>query len=159
MTAIYMVQPTWMHQFIDSYEGDTDFVSHLSLDEPAHSGYSFKNRLLFHKNRLYVGTKGDLKTHLLSLYHNSYLGGHLGINATYVRLVRHFYWPGTLKAVMDWVKKYDDVLDIKAEHCPSPGLLQPLPVPSRICNSVLWVKCSFMGKTETQKIEPFSLNF
>lgn len=133
MMAISVVQPTWMHQLIDSYEGDTqaaDFISHLSLDEHAHLGYSFKNGLLFHKSRLYVGTKRDLRTHLLSLYHNSYLGGHSGINATYVRLARHFYWPGMLKVVMDWIQKCDVCARCNAEHCPSTSLLQPLPVPS-----------------------------
>ncbi|XP_058003646.1 transposon Ty3-I Gag-Pol polyprotein [Hevea brasiliensis] len=109
------LQPTWMAQLIHSYEGDVkaaEFISHLSINEQGHPLYSYKNRFLFHKDRLYVGSNG----------------GHYGINATFVRLSRHFYWPGMLKSVVDWIKSCDTCARCKTETCASPGLLEPLPI-------------------------------
>lgn len=79
-----------------------------------------------------MGCLGTFRYQLLALYHDSYIGGHLGVQATYARLKRHFIWPGMFKAILDWIKSCDIYARCKHEHCASLGLLQPLSVPSQV---------------------------
>lgn len=88
------IQCTWMQHIIKSYEGDAqvlNLITHLSIDAKAHQGYSYRDGLLFFKDKIVVGSYGSLRKQLLELYHNSQLGGHSGINATYVGLKRLFF--------------------------------------------------------------------
>lgn len=47
-----------------------------------------------------MGKSTDLRQQLLELYHGSATGGHSGVQPTYLRLKRHFYWQGLLADVM-----------------------------------------------------------
>lgn len=93
--------------------------------------YPQTSLLLYHKGKLYVGIKGNLRHQLLELYHHSPLGGHSGINATYVSISRHFYWPAMLQQVIQLVRSCEVCVRCKSEHVASPGLLQPLPIPAK----------------------------
>lgn len=86
--ATIVLQPTWTHSLTASYEGDvyaTNLLSHLAIDSLTHKGYAIKKGILYYKDKLYVTSGGNLRSHLLALY------GHYGIQATYLRLKRHFY--------------------------------------------------------------------
>lgn len=126
-----------MTYLVDSYEGDEHAIALFSqppaIISTAHEGYAIKKGLLYYKDRLYVGCGGKLRAHLLALalYHDSNLGGHSGIQATYLKLKRHFYWTGMFKAIFGWVKQCDNCARCKPEHCVNPGLLQPLLIPSQ----------------------------
>ena len=41
---------------------------------------------------------------VLRLAHETPLSGHLGINKTYEKIIRHFYWPGVPKSVVEFCK-------------------------------------------------------
>lgn len=68
--------------------------------------------------------------------HGSSLGGHSGITATYQRIKRQFYWPKLKEAVHDHIQSCTNCHLNKGEHVPSPGLLQPLPVPEEAWSSI-----------------------
>lgn len=81
-----------MCNLLSSYEGDkaaTEVIHKLVIDITARPGYSLKNGQLFYKDKLFEGSKGPLRDQLLALYHSSYLGGHSGVYASYIRLKRH----------------------------------------------------------------------
>lgn len=61
--------------------------------------------------------------------HDSPVGGHSGIRGTLVKVQSYFYWPNMVDSITAWVKECDTCLRCKVEHCASPGLLQPLPIP------------------------------
>jgi hypothetical protein len=61
--------------------------------------------------------------------HSSAIGGHSGIQVTYHRLKRLFYWHGMKSEVQSFVNQCQVCQRAKHEHCKYPGLLQPLPIP------------------------------
>lgn len=93
--------------------------------------YQLKTGILFYKDIMYLGTSSSLRLKQLDSYHNSIVGGHLGIHVTYLKLKKYFFWPGMLKDVRNRVKTYDVCARCKGEHCAYPDLLQPLPIPSQ----------------------------
>ncbi len=68
---------------------------------------------------------------MISIYHDSPLGGHSGINNTCQKLKKHFYWPGMQSDILQWVRQCDQCARCKTETCSMPWLLQPLPLPSQ----------------------------
>lgn len=63
--------------------------------------------------------------------HQSFYGGHSSILGTYIRLKRVFYWPKMKADIIKWVQSCEICARAKPDHGPYPGLLQPLPIPSR----------------------------
>jgi len=59
------------------------------------------------------------------------VGGHSGFPVTYRRLVALFKWKGMKAVVRDFVRTCHICQQAKTERVLSPGLLQPLPVPSK----------------------------
>lgn len=60
--------------------------------------------------------------------HDSGLGGHSGVHATYQRIRGLFSWKGLKKDVQQYVLSCETCQQAKVKHCKLPGLLQPLPV-------------------------------
>lgn len=90
-------QPTWVLLVLDSYDQDlkaVELISQLAINKAAITPFQFKQGLLYYGPRLYVGSSTNMRQHLISLYHDSTLGGHSGVNTTYQRLSKYFYWPG-----------------------------------------------------------------
>jgi hypothetical protein len=70
-----------------------------------------------------------LQIQIVKALHASPVGGHSGVQATYHRVKKSFYWPGMKTAVEFFVKQCQVCQQAKHEHVKSPGLLQPLPIP------------------------------
>lgn len=58
------------------------------------SYFSYHDGLLKFKGRLYVGSTGGLRKHIMDYMHCSGYGGHSEINATFQRFKATFWWPG-----------------------------------------------------------------
>jgi hypothetical protein len=67
---------------------------------------------------------------LISTFHDSPVGGHSGFPVTYRRVVSLFKWIGMKSVVREFVRNYHTCQQAKPERVLSPGLLQPLPIPS-----------------------------
>ena len=82
------------------------------------------------KAEFWVGNNKLAQSHILQALHDSGIGGHSGCTATYHRIKQLFAWP----KLKDFVKHYVEACSVcqqaKVEHVRSPGLLQPLPVPT-----------------------------
>jgi hypothetical protein len=57
------------------------------------------------------------------------LGGHSGVQATYIRIKKLFYWKGLKGEVENFVKRCSVCQQAKSEITHHAGLLQPLPIP------------------------------
>lgn len=77
-----------------------------------------------------MGSNSALQTKIISTFHDSTIGGHSGILATYQRVKRLFVWKGLKHAVEEFVQQCTVCQQAKHEHCAYPRLLQPLPIPS-----------------------------
>lgn len=69
--------------------------------------FQYRTGILYFKDRIFIPREYQLAPTLLHEFHSSSLGGHSGIKATLAQLFATFYWPY--------------------------GLLQPLPMPDRVC--------------------------
>jgi len=88
------------------------------------------------KGRICIGAKGELRQAILKELHDSSLGGHSGINATYLRVKRMFYWQKMREEVYQFVKHCENCQINKSEYIAPSGLLQPLPIPEEAWESV-----------------------
>ena len=80
-------------------------------------------------DRLYV--PASMVTTFLKEAHDTPLGGHLGMDRTMERLSRVAYWPNMEKSVRDYIRTCTACQLNKPSNLKPPGLLQPLPIPTR----------------------------
>ncbi|GKV41615.1 hypothetical protein SLEP1_g49122 [Rubroshorea leprosula] len=100
------------------------------------SAYTWSEGQLRRKGRLVVGNNAALRGKLIHLVHDSAMGGHSGIQASTKRLALLFYWKGLEKDVRQYIRQCDVCQHYKPENTPTPGLLQPLPIPEAIWTQV-----------------------
>lgn len=73
---------------------------------------------------------------LLWEYHDSPIGGYLGESKTYFRLATYWFWVGMRKDISNYVHKCGVCQQHKDSQLLPTGLLQPLPVPSKVWKDV-----------------------
>ena len=113
-------------------EGRRSVDTHQKLhQDPSKSDtFSWKNDSLWHKDRLYLCKNSQLKKKILLEFHNSPLGGHLGILKTYQGVKKEFFWDGLKFDIQKFEEECLVCQQNKVETIKTPGLLQPLSVPS-----------------------------
>lgn len=106
-------------------------LQRLALCSPDDQGYELQHGVIRHHGKLWIGANTALQTKLISAFHASAVGGHSGVTATYQRLKKQFTWRGLKPAVEDFVRQCAVCQHAKSEHIRTPGLLQPLPIPTQ----------------------------
>ena len=86
--------------------------------------------------RLYVPKSGNLRRTLLSECHDTLWAGHPGWQRTHALLKQGYYWPQMRDDVVEYTKTCLVCQQDKVERSKTPGLLEPLAVPSRPWESV-----------------------
>jgi hypothetical protein len=71
-----------------------------------------------------------LQGQLIAAFYDSTLGGHSSVSVTYQKLKQLFAWKGMKAAINDYMKSCMVCQQAKPDRSKSPGLLQPLRVPS-----------------------------
>lgn len=105
--AIFTVNPLWLTVVVDSYNGDPkakELLVALSTKAADMPKFSYSQRLIKYKGRIFIGTNGILRQNLLSSMHESCLGCHSGNQGTHQKLKSNFYWP-ELKKEEEFVQK------------------------------------------------------
>lgn len=72
----------------------------------------------------------------MSALHASPIGGHSGVEVTYQRIKKIFYWPRMRGSIQQFVAACSVCQQAKSEKVPYPGLLQPLAVPTQAWHTV-----------------------
>lgn len=130
--ALSACRPDWVQEVLNTYTTDatmTTLLQQLLIRSPDEKGYSLEHGLIKYKGRLVIGENLALQTKLLSALHNSPVGGHSGIHATYQRAKKLYYWPGMKLAVELFVKQCSICQQAKHSNTKPAGLLQPLKPP------------------------------
>uniref|UniRef100_A0A453FKE3 Reverse transcriptase/retrotransposon-derived protein RNase H-like domain-containing protein n=1 Tax=Aegilops tauschii subsp. strangulata TaxID=200361 RepID=A0A453FKE3_AEGTS len=86
LDALSICRPDWAQAILNSYEADPeamDLLAQLAVKSPDSRGYSLDKGLIRYNGRLYIGNQLALQTKLISALHDSPVGGHSGIHATY----------------------------------------------------------------------------
>ena len=130
--AISTLQPDWVQEVSNSYVTDTvatQLLQELAIQSPNAKGYALKKGLITYKGRMYIGANLALQTKLIAAHHDTAVGGHSGIQATYHRLKQLYYWPGLKVAVENYIHQCIVCQQAKHTNSKPAGLLQPLPPP------------------------------
>ncbi|KAJ0927423.1 putative nucleotidyltransferase, Ribonuclease H [Helianthus annuus] len=107
------------------------------LDDPSSvPDFIFKDGLLFFRHRLVIPKHSPLCQQLLQEFHSSVIGGHSGITRTFHRLSSNFFWAGMRKDVQSFVSRCQICQQMKSSSLTPAGLLQPLPIPSAVFESI-----------------------
>jgi hypothetical protein len=116
------------------YEDDDQakqLISELAIAPDSHPDYTLQNGVLRYKGRVWIGNNSTAQNHVLIALHDSGVGGHSGISATYARVKQLFAWPSMKQTVQEFVRQCQICQQAKTERIKTPGLLQPLPVPQQ----------------------------
>jgi hypothetical protein len=130
--TITAIVPIWVQEVINSYHSDakaTALLQELAVVQHNDQGYSLSDGVIRFKGKIWIANNSALQTKLISSFHGSAIGGHSGIQATYHRLKKMFYWQGMQQDVQSFVQQCEVCQKAKHELCKYPELLQPLPIP------------------------------
>ena len=109
-----------------------DFLQRIMLNltqgTMAHFGFELRDGLLFFKGRLVVPRTFSLIPLILTEFHSTPIGGHLGETKTYQRIALELYWVGMRSDIAKFVVECDTCQRNKALSATSAGLLQPIPL-------------------------------
>lgn len=84
-----------------------------------------------------IGDNPPLKLQILKWLYDSTIGGQSGRDSTLHRVKTLFFWKGMHKEIQIYVRHYSTCQKNKYDISSSPGLLQPLPIPEGIWQSIL----------------------
>lgn len=127
-----LLKPLWIQEELNSYATDEQtqqLLTQLAVQSPNEQGYSLYQGIIRKGDQIWIGENSALRTRLIAAMHESALRGHSGIQATYHRVKRMFYWKGLKTDVDNFVKQCQVCQQAKAERIHPLGLLQPLPIP------------------------------
>lgn len=91
--------------------------------------YSVREGLLYYRHKFMVSKHSNLKAQLLYEFHSSRIGGHAGVDRTFLRLGANFFWQGMRKDVKEFVRSCVVCQTVKYSTTAPYGLLQPSPIP------------------------------
>lgn len=99
-------------------------------------GFDLVGGQLFYKGRFVLPKKSAFIQSILQQYHNSPTGGHSGEHRTYGCIAKEWFWKGMKKQIVEYVKKCEIFQRQTASSLSPAGLLQPLPIPSQVCEQI-----------------------
>jgi hypothetical protein len=132
--AISIIQPDWIIEARDEWKNDEKLwtlIQRLQQDSSASDTFTWKNDSLWYKDCLYLCKNSQLKQNVLLELHTSPVGGHSRFLKTYHRVKKDFFWDGLKTDVQRFVAECLVCQQNKVETIKTPGLLQPLSIPSQ----------------------------
>jgi len=139
IAAILHFSPHLMTEAIGSWKAYSKLqklVDKIRLTQQPHKLFTFDGMLLKRKGKVVIGAQQDLRNKILSHFHGSPIGGHLGIELAYRRIKEQFYWKGLQREVKKWIREYTTCQRFKSIIQLPAGFLQPLSIPDRAWKSI-----------------------
>jgi hypothetical protein len=93
VTVVSAVQSVWLQEVVNSYTTDQEaqnLLARLCLHSPDEHDYTLSQGVIRKDNKIWVSNNSALRTELISVLHDSAIGGHSGMHATYHRLKKLF---------------------------------------------------------------------
>lgn len=137
--AISILVPQWKEDDRHSWHQDPEFIdilAALAVDPKAAPDFSLQEGDLRFKGCLVVGQMGDIRQQIMSNLHNGTKVVILAGRQQLTESVPFFWWPSLNKDVKIWVQQCEAYQRCKSEHLPSPGLLQPIELPSHAWSTI-----------------------
>lgn len=132
-------QPGLLQQIQSSWTTDPalkSLIFEVQNNPSSHPKYSWHNDELRRRGKLVIGANSDLKKVVFEWLHNSSFGGHSGRDVTTARIKSLFFWKGIYKEIQNYIRECAVCQKNKPDLAAYPGLLQPLPIPSKIWDQI-----------------------
>jgi hypothetical protein len=155
LCAISIIQPDWIIEARDEWKNDEKvwtLIQRLQQDSSASDTFTWENDSLWYKDRLYLCKNSQLKQKVLLELHTSPVGGHSGFLKTYHRVKKDFFWDGLKTNVQRFVVECVVCQQNKVETIKTPGLLQPLSIPSQRWEEVSMDFITGLPKSEGKSV-------
>jgi hypothetical protein len=155
LCAISIIQPDWIIEARDEWKNDEKvwtLIQRLQQDSSASDTFTWKNDSLWYKDCLYLCKNSQLKQKVLLELHTSPVGGHSGFLKTYHRVKKDFFWDGLKTDVQRFVVECLVCQQNKVETINTPGLLQPLSIPSQRWEEVSMDFITGLPKSEGKSV-------
>lgn len=133
LNAISVAQPVWLQELLESYDSNPvaqKMLSALAVHNPE-GHFSLHQGIIKYKNTIWLGHSVALQNKVTEQLHSTPIGGHSGALVTLQRVSKLFYWPHMKATIKEFVSACIICQQVKSERVPYPGLLQPLPVPTK----------------------------
>lgn len=135
ISAISIVQPTYVNGLMKEVANDPRLqalTQDLMRDPSSHPGYQIRKWALFYKGRLVVPRHSPLIPQILREMHCLPIRGHSGFFRTYKRISGLLFWDGQKHDIRKYVASCETCQRNKYDTLKLAGLLQPLPIPTRL---------------------------
>jgi hypothetical protein len=155
LCAISIIQPDWIIEARDEWKNDEKvwtLIQKLQQDSSASDSFAWKNDSLWYKYCLYLCKNSQLKQKVLLELHTSPVGGHSRFLKTYHRVKKDFFWDGLKTNVQRFVVECVVCQQNKVETIKTPGLLQPLSIPSQCWEEVSMDFITGLPKSEGKSV-------
>jgi hypothetical protein len=155
LCAISIIQPDWIIEARDEWKNDEKvwtLIQRLQQDSSASDTFTWKNDSLWYKDRLYLCKNSQLKQKVLLELHTSPVGGHSRFLKTYHRVKKDFFWDGLKTDVQRFVAECLVCQQNKVETIKTPGILQPLSIPSQRWEEVSMDFITGLPKSEGKSV-------
>jgi len=90
----------------------------------------------FHNDRVFLSPTSSLTPLILANSHSSPVGGHFRFHKTLSRISHSFFWPKLRQTVKEYLQICAVSQQCKSDCMKPAGLLQPLPIPTRIWTDI-----------------------
>jgi len=130
---------SWIEELKQQYAVDPELQQLLAKwqgNELDTRKYSLRDGLMFYKQKILLGQSPQLKAQVLQYVHSDPMAGHSGYDKTLQRAKRDFYWKGMKKEIKQFIRACDVCQQNKHKNTYPAGLLQPLPIPTRVWTDI-----------------------
>jgi hypothetical protein len=139
LTMITIPIASWIEELKQQYAVDPELQQLMAKwqgNELDTRKFSLHDGLLFYKQKILLGQSPQLKAQVLQYVHNGPMAGHSGYDKTLQRAKRDFYWKGMRKEIKQFIRACDVCQQNKHENTHPAGLLQPLPILTRVWTDI-----------------------
>jgi hypothetical protein len=139
LSLISFPTPNWVAELEASYETDPEtqsFLLALQQNLPISPRFSLQQGLIMKKGRIWVVRQSPFQRQLLEFIHSNPIAGHSGFHKCLHRAKTDFFWKGMRSDIKNFIQECSVCQVSKPETLHPPGLLQPLPVPSRVWSDI-----------------------
>jgi len=139
ISLISFPTPDWITDLKASYLHDSaahNLLLSLQQSLPTPKGFTLQQGLILMKGRIWVVKGSPFQQQLLEFIHANPSAGHSGYHKTVHRAKKDFYWSGMRRDIKRYVRECEICQANKPETIHPPGLLQPLPIPTRIWSDI-----------------------
>jgi hypothetical protein len=139
VSLISFPTPNWVSDLKASYASDPvtqKLILALQQNLPVPKDFSLQQGLLLKKGRIWVVKNSPFQLQLLEFLHSNPTASHSGYHKTIHRAKINFYWKGMRRDIKLFIQNCEVCQVNKPGTIHPSGLLQPLPIPSRVWSDI-----------------------